>query len=378
MATAARFEQALQRDLDRIGARIREMAALGQQAVADGLRALRERNRQLAYAVIIRDQRIDELEKEVDRLCLEFLAQQQPAASLLRWAYSAIKVNAELERVGDYAESIARHALKLMGLEVALPLDRFEAIGELSVGMLRDAVQAFLDSDAELARQTTAVEPTVDELKSALNKDLVGWFKTNQLPLEALNACMMIARRLERISDQANNICAEALYVATGEPVKHLGADVIRVLFVDRDHGCLSQMAEAIGTAMGRPEFLFSSAGLIARPLDDEAAQFLARKGLAPSRSPTTVDQVPNLEFYHTIVCLGPGVRSQLRLPPFKRVELEWEVPDPTSRNGSPADPQAAYEAAYMALQRHIQDLIQAVLGTEMPSATRQTVAQAL
>lgn len=366
MATAARLEQALQRDLDRIRARLAEMAGLGQQAVLEGLTALGQRNRQLAYAVIIRDQRIDELEKEIDRLCLEFLVQQQPAASLLRFVYSAIKVNAELERVGDYAESIARQALKLMALELGLPLDRFQAIAELSVGMLRDAVQAFLNQDAELARKTMAVEPTVDELKSALNKDLVGWFKNNQLPLEALNACMMIARRLERVSDQAKNICVEALYAATGESVKHPGADVIRVLFVDRDNGCLSQMAEAIGTALGRPEFLFSSAGLTARPLDDQTVRFLAQKGLAPSRSPKTVEQIPNLEFYHTIVCLGPGVRSQLRLPRFKRVELEWEVSDPTGRNGSQADVQAAYETAYATLQGHIQDLIQAVLGTEM------------
>lgn len=372
MVTPVGLEPAVQQDLARIGARIAQMAALDEQAVRDGLAALGQRNQQLAYAVILRDQQIDELEKQIDRLCLEFLVQHRPAASLLRFAYSAIKVNAELERVGDYAESIARQALKLMGLEVTLPLERFEAIAELSVGMLRDAVRAFLNQDAQLARKTMAVEPTVDELKSALNKDLVGWFKNNQLPLEALNASMTIARRLERVSDQAKNICAEALYAARGEWVKHPGSEVIRVLFVDRDHGCLSQMAEAIGAALGQPGFLFSSAGLTARPLDEQTARFLAQKGLAPSRSPRAVDQIPDLEFYDTVVCLGPGVRGQLHWPPFKRLELEWEVPDPAACGGSQADVQAAYEAAYAALQAHIRDLIQAVLGAEMTPATRQ------
>src|SRR4030095_8282019 len=106
------YEESLQRDIDRIRARIREMAALCDKALKDCLTALRARNRQIAYSVILGDKRIDELEKEVDRLCLEFLVRQQPVASPLRFAYSTIRINLELERVGDYAGSIARQAVK--------------------------------------------------------------------------------------------------------------------------------------------------------------------------------------------------------------------------------------------------------------------------
>src|SRR5216110_1350789 len=101
------YEETLQRDIKAIQAKLTKMAQLDERALRDSLKALVERNRQLAYAVILRDQYIDELEKEIDRLCLEFLVRQQPAGAHLRFAYATIKINLELERIGDYAESIA-------------------------------------------------------------------------------------------------------------------------------------------------------------------------------------------------------------------------------------------------------------------------------
>src|SRR3989454_11266058 len=149
-----RFEESLQRDIDRIRSKVTRMGELGERALRDCVKALQERNRQLAYAVILRDQKIDESEKEVDRLCLEFLVHQQPVAGPLRFAYATIRINLELERVGDYAESIARQSLKLMPLDIKLPIERFEEIANLSIPMLRDAVAAFVKQDAELARKT--------------------------------------------------------------------------------------------------------------------------------------------------------------------------------------------------------------------------------
>ena len=102
------FEATLQRDISLIRSKIAEMSALDQQALKRSLDALINNNRQEAYSVILRDQRIDELEKEIDRLCLEFLVRQQPVAGPLRFAYVTIKINQELERIGDYCESVAR------------------------------------------------------------------------------------------------------------------------------------------------------------------------------------------------------------------------------------------------------------------------------
>ena len=105
---ATHYEESLQRDIERIKSKVQQMADLAAGALDACLRALVERNRQLAYSVILRDQRIDALEKEIDRLCLEFIVRQQPAARHLRFAYVTIKINQEVERIGDYAESMAR------------------------------------------------------------------------------------------------------------------------------------------------------------------------------------------------------------------------------------------------------------------------------
>ena len=105
------MEATLQRDIDTIRSKVERMAGLAQSALSDSVSALLKKNGQLAYSVILRDQEIDEYEKEIDRLCLEFLIRQQPVAGSLRFVYATIKINLELERIGDYAESIARRGL---------------------------------------------------------------------------------------------------------------------------------------------------------------------------------------------------------------------------------------------------------------------------
>src|ERR1041385_5654132 len=121
------LEESLQRDVDRIRAKVTLMAALAERALRDCVSAIRENNRQLAYSIILRDQRIDELEKEIDRLCLEFLVRQQPVAGPLRFVYATIKINLELERVGDYAESIACQVIKLVDRKVDMTVFRFRS-----------------------------------------------------------------------------------------------------------------------------------------------------------------------------------------------------------------------------------------------------------
>ena len=120
---ATRLEESLERDIDRIRQQVLEMSALAERALRDCVEALTDGNRQRAYAVILRDQYIDEKEKEIDRLCLEFLVRQQPVGVHLRLAYSTIKINLELERVGDYAESIARQLLRLSSLPAVARAD---------------------------------------------------------------------------------------------------------------------------------------------------------------------------------------------------------------------------------------------------------------
>ena len=363
---ASHFEESLQRDIERIRGKVSQMGGLAEQALRRSVQALRERNRPLAYAVILRDKRIDELEKELDRLCLEFLVRQQPVAGPLRFAYSTIRINLELERVGDYAESIARQSLKLVPLEIKLPIDRVEEIASLSIPMLRNSVEAFVKQDADLARQTIAVEETVDGLKSSLNKDVVTLFRESKIPFEALNPLMMITRRLERVSDQARNICMEVLYMCTGEYSRHQGGEVFRLLFVDEHNSCRSQMAEAIANSLDQPKFIFSSAGIDPQPIAPTTIHYLRDKRLDTSRlTPKALSQIPNLDHYHVIVALAKEAEKAFPPKPRKVVFLDWSVADPSRVKGTAAEITTAYEATYKFLHEHIKDLVEAVLGDQ-------------
>lgn len=361
---ATHFEESFQRDVERIRSRITGMAAYGERALRDGLQALVERNRQLAYTVILRDQKIDEMEREIDRLCLEFLIRQQPVAGPLRFVYATIRINLELERVGDYAESIARQVLKLIGMNVDIPVERFAQLADLSIPMLHDTIHAFVSQNADLASRTMKIEEEVDALRSQLDADLVELRQRDRIPLAALNPLLTIARRYERVSDQAKNICQEVLYMCTGEYSRHKGAEVFRLLFVDRHNSCASQMAEAIANSLGQPQFVFSSAGLEPQPIDPVTAAFMRDKGHDLSRqSPKRLDQIPNLDHYHIVVGLDPIVQKSLPPPPRKTVYLDWHTPDPSDGAQSLEQARAQFESVYQNLHLHISDLVEAILG---------------
>lgn len=357
------LELSLQRDIDRIRTKITEMGQLTGGALQDCVKAVSGHDRELAYAVILRDQYVDDKEKEIDRLCLEFMVRQQPVAQPLRFAYATIRINLELERVGDYAESIARQLLKLRELPASFPREEFLELARHAIGMLEDAVKAFVDQDAELARKTIELEDGVDLRKSALIKTLVHLFREGKMPFEALDPLTMIVRRYERVADQARNISTEVLYLCTGEYAKHQGSEVFRVLFVDEHDNCLTKIAEAVANALGQSKFLFTSAGLEPRPVNSETLRFLEEKGLDPSYLvPRSLLQVPNLEHYHLIVALSPEVKKRFPRRPRKGVYLDWTVDDPSLANDTPAEMRAAYERATKQITENINQFVQAVL----------------
>jgi phosphate transport system protein len=357
------YEEHLQRDLKLIRGKISAMAQLADRALNDSLQALLKNDLTLAYSVILRDQRIDELEKEIDRLCLEFLVRQQPVAGHLRFAYATIKINLELERIGDYAESVARQVLKVSSAHGKLPLKHFQELAEVSIPMLRNAIKAFVEEDAALARNSMPDEDKADMLRAKLDSELLQLFQSGTIPLNVLNPLQTIARRFERVADQAKNMCEETLYMCTGEYMKHRGAEVLRVLFVDENNSCRSQMAEAIANSLQAEGLLFSSAGLESRALDWRTVEFLKEKGfdIAQNKS-KSVGQVPNLDHYHVIIALATNAKKVFPPPPTKTVGLDWNVEDPSRLPGSLADVRDAYEQTFQYINTHVKELVQALV----------------
>lgn len=375
LRSASHLEAALQRDIDHIRQKLVEMAELDEQALRRACQAVLNRDPQMAYSVILRDQDVDVLDSETDRLCLEFFARHQPAAGHLRFVYSAAKIVGDLERIGDYAESLARQILMVSSLSFDLPDDLLRELADLAIPMVRAAVRAFVDRDPDLARATMANEPRVNQLRDRVTAELMERGEQGRLPLEALPPLINVARRLERVSDQATNICEEALYTATGVYVRHVPREGFRVLFVDETNTCVSVMAQAIAGSLNAPRFTFDSAGTRPGPMDEGTVRFLAAKGLDVSAHvPKGIDEVARFDQLQVIVALSRDVRAVVHKP-FKALAIGWLVPDPSKAQGTSDEVRAAYEEAFSSLTRHVHDLVEAILGNDAHLANGATHA---
>ena len=360
------LDERVRQEMDRIRGLVRETGRLCEIAVRRSLLALRNRDRQMAFSVILRDQRVDEMEIEIDRACLEFLVRLQPVAGPLRMAYSTIRINLELERIGDYAESIARQVLKLVNEEAEIPTEHYEQIADLSLQMLHEAIEAYMTEDGERARRTIATEDSVDELKSRINRRLVQLFRDQRIPFEVLNALMMITRRFERISDQARNICQEVVYMCTGEPARHPHSGIFRVLFADAHTATRGLMAEAIGRALSPNNFEFCSASRDPTSLELHIVRFMESKGLpVQGLLPRSLSQLENLHHFSVIVLLDPDAASALPPNLGKIIVMDWPMADPTGAAELADEREAALQQAYAFLKSHIEDLVDAVLGED-------------
>jgi phosphate transport system protein len=369
------LEESLQRDIDQIRNKVIEMGELAADSLERSLQALTENDVQAAYSVILRDRYIDELEKELDRLSQEFLVRQQPVGGHLRFVFSVIKINNELERVGDYGESIARQFLSVGSIKDAAFQDKVVKIANQSIEMLQLALKAFANKDAELAKSTMQLEKKVDETRFAIHEDLIRLRDEHQLPSEALPPLMIIANRFERVADQACNVCEEVLFMCTGENIKHEGKDTIRVLFVDQGDACRGQMAEGIGKALGLGRFMFSSAGIAPRPVDPRTVSFMRDKGVdITTQASKHLNEILNLGSYEVIVSLCPEAEQAFPPPPTKTVSISWSIEDPSKLEGPEEKILAGYEKTYNYINEHIRDLIEAILGDEVKQEEVQNV----
>lgn len=360
----SQLEASLRHDMNLIRQAVKEMAEQCERALRGTLEAIVNGDQQAAYLVILRDERIDDLEQQLDRLALEFLVRQQPAAGHLRFAFAALKISTELERIGDHAEGVARRALKLHEIHPHVQAEPFAEMGAAALTMLQDAVRAFLEGDAELARTTMAAERTIDKMRQRIDKDLMARQAAGELGLEAYALLSTMSRRLERVADEIRNMCAETLYMCTGDFAKHKAPEAFRILFVDQHNHCRSQMAEAIATTLAHPRLLFSSAGLEPSPIDPRLADFLSEKGLdiTDHQRPKSLDQIPNLEVYHVVVAFDADVYSSLQFRRTPTVVFDWHVEDPSAVTGTLAEARPAYENAFAVIRSRLQVLVEAIV----------------
>lgn len=197
------------------------MAALSQQALEFALEAYVTADMGLCSHVIEIEAGINAAERSVDEMAYELLAKEQPMAIDLRFILSVIKINGDLERIGDQASNIAQRAQLMQNLpQISLPIDISE-MGEKVGVMIRTAIQSLLEADAKLAESVLKLDDEVDDMNRAVQSELVEVMQQHpDVSSQALNA-IIISRNLERAADHATNIAEDVIFWVRGSDVRH-------------------------------------------------------------------------------------------------------------------------------------------------------------
>jgi phosphate transport system protein len=215
--TRTRFHQGL----DDLKQKLLAMGGLAEQAVERAVRAYQNRDLSLCELVLRDESKINAAERDVDELSVDLLAMQQPMAVDLRFVISCIKINADLERVGDQAVNIAERVMDLAarpdsGLNVDIP-----RMAQLSISMVRDALNAFLTADVNLAQSVLERDDLVDNMNREIFETVdVAMGKATSSHRNLLDT-LIVARNLERVADHATNIAEDVIFWVRGADVRH-------------------------------------------------------------------------------------------------------------------------------------------------------------
>ena len=210
-----------QHKLDELRERLLVMAGLVEQAIDRAIEAYDNRDESLCDLVRMSEPAIDRTEREIDQLALDILAMEQPTAVDLRFILAIIRINADLERVGDQAVNIANRVKELLTIpEAALPVD-IPKIAEIASTMVRMAIKAFIDRDEAASNEVLLMDDEVDKLNHDAFHMLGELIKVKpEITQQALNA-LVISRNLERVGDHATNIAEDVIFWVSGADVRH-------------------------------------------------------------------------------------------------------------------------------------------------------------
>lgn len=213
--------QHFESDLEALKHRLLHMGSLVEAQTHKALVSLMERRAELARTVIEGDAAVNLLQMEIDDRCLKMLALQQPFATDLRLITSAMKMGADLERIGDQAVNIAENALRLLETPPLKPVIDIAEMSEIAQKMTRDALDAFVRRDAALARDVLYRDDKVDQLKDRVFRVLLTHMMADPGTIERALGLILISRNLERIADHATNIAEDVIFLVEAKDVRH-------------------------------------------------------------------------------------------------------------------------------------------------------------
>lgn len=211
----------LEQELEEIKSKVFAMADYAIESIARSLRSLKESDSGLAEQVISDDTNLDSLEVEIDNECIKILVTRQPAAVHLRFVLAMVKINTDLERIGDLAGNIAREAIKLNGKPSLKPLVDIPRMADICIDMIREAFTAITERDSERARRVIGRDNEIDMLNTQVYRELFTFMAEDPHTISQSMGLIMVAKALERIGDHATNIAERAVYYIEGIDIRH-------------------------------------------------------------------------------------------------------------------------------------------------------------
>lgn len=204
------------KELELLNNELIEMGCLIENAIENAIEALMKQDTQLAYKAIEFDKEVDEKRKDIERLCLKLLLQQQPVATDLRIISTALKMITDMERIGDQASDISEITIRLSNDEYIKKIVHIPQMAKETIKMVRDSVDAFVGHNLELANAVIAYDDVIDDLFDTVKEELIGLIRQNADNGEQAVDLIMIAKYFEKIGDHAENIAEWVVFSITG------------------------------------------------------------------------------------------------------------------------------------------------------------------
>lgn len=216
------MERTLDQHLDHLKGELLKMGSAVEESIEQAVQSLVERDNHLVDVVEEGGHHIDDWEVEIEEECLRVLAVQQPVAGDLRLVAGIMKINYDLERINDQAVNIAQRARLLNRMPQLKPLIDIPRMAELARGMVRDALDAFVNRDVELANKVRKIDDTMDALRDQIFRELLTYLNTGMsATVDQAILLILVSRHLERIGDHSSNIAENAVYLVQGRIVRH-------------------------------------------------------------------------------------------------------------------------------------------------------------
>jgi phosphate transport system protein len=216
-----RLTRHFQEELETLQQRLLWMGGLAEERMSDSVRAVAHRDPALVDRILAGDAPINALHIEIDDRCLKLLALHQPMAADLRAIVAAVKINSDLERVGDLAVNIAEAAKRYLQHAAVKPLIDIPRMGDIAQRMLRDALDAYVRRDTRLAQTVLAADDQLDGLKTQIFRELLTFMLADPSTIEPALDLILISRHLERIGDHATNIAEDVIFMVSAKDVRH-------------------------------------------------------------------------------------------------------------------------------------------------------------